>query len=116
MKMQFGSFEWTQKPETLTVSFQRSVQMLPDNQGGWITVDTGLMGRVISGEGCFVGEGAYGAFSGLVEQFNKGVAASLTLDHWPAMWAKLTELSVTEEPCENYVSYRFRFMECPREA
>lgn len=116
MSMQFGSFVWPQKPETLTISYQRSVQMVPDEQGGWTTVDSGAMGCVVTGEGCFVGKGAYGAFAGLVEQFNKGVAAGLILEHWPAVWAKLAELTVTEEPCENYVSYRFRFVECPVEA
>lgn len=116
MSMQFGTFVWPQAPERLTVSYARQVQMVSDEQGGWTTVDLGSMGRVVTGEGCFVGEGAYSAFAGLVEQFNKDVAASLKLEHWPAVWAKLAELTVTEEPCENYVSYRFRFLECPTEA
>ncbi len=115
MSMQFGTFVWPQKPETLTISYQRQVQMVPDEQGGWTTVDAGPMGKVVTGEGCFVGEGAYGAFSGLVERFHSGEAASLKTEHWPAIQAVLAELSLTEEPCENYVKYRFRFVEHPTE-
>ena len=116
MSLQFSDFVFPQKPETLTVRYERQVQMVLTEQGGWTTVDLGPMGQVVTGEGCFVGEGAYRVFARLVECFRNGEAASLQMEHWPAVWAVLAELTLTEEPCENYVKYRFRFVECPIQA
>lgn len=113
MSMQFGTYVWPQKPETLTIRYERQVQMVRNEQGDWTTVDLGPMGAVVTGEGCFVGEGAYSAFAGLIECFNRGETAALQTEHWPAVRAVLAELTLTEEPCENYVAYRFRFTEAP---
>lgn len=111
--MQFRTFIWPNEPETLKISFQRKVEMLPSADGLWSISSLGRMGRVFEGEGVFYGADAYTTFSSLAKLLYDGAAGTLTLPHWQEATALLTALEVCEEPCENYLKYRFTFLETP---
>lgn len=111
--MQFGTYIWVQPPHTLTVRHSRKTELAADEQGKWSLTDLGNTGRTVQAEGSFSGPFAYEYFSSLVELFTAGKSATLNLPTWGKMTALMTELSLTEEPCENYLRYQITFRETP---
>ena len=79
--------------------------------GNYCIQDLGLVGRVLEGEGEFVGEGAYDTFKELASLFYQGGPGLLVHPVWQTASAYFTELSLLQRPLPDYVSYRFAFAE-----
>ena len=67
--------------------------------------------RTVTGEGVFFGETAYESLRTLEALLAQGGAGALTLPHVGTLQAVLTELEGEQEPRENFVRYRFTFVE-----
>ena len=96
--MQFRNFIWPNEPSSLRVTSRRRTALLEEPGGGWTLQDLGTAARTVTGEGVFFGETAY-------ESLRTLEALLGTLQ------AVLTELEGEQEPRENFVRYRFTFVE-----
>ena len=83
----------------------------PQAHGGWTLQDLGTAARTVTGEGVFFGETAYESLRTLEALLAQGGAGALTLPHVGTLQAVLTELEGEQEPRENFVRYRFTFVE-----
>ena len=110
--MQFRTFVWPNNPEKLKITFHRETEVEPHN-GLWTVSNIARMARVFSGEGIFFGENAYSTFSSLAVMFYDGKFGELKLPSWSSATALLTDLTVLEEPAENFLRYSFSFLEIP---
>ncbi|MDO5399416.1 MAG: DNA circularization N-terminal domain-containing protein [Eubacteriales bacterium] len=65
--------------------------------------------RRITGQGVFCGEGAYQKLLDLQALFADPKPGNLVHPVWGSCYCYFTELELTQEPRESYVSYRFTF-------
>lgn len=111
--MYFGTYSWAQPPHTLRLRHTRKTELVADEAGNWSLQDFGDTGRVVEADGSFSGEHAYLYFQELVALYAAGTPKTLSLPTWGEMTALITELTLTEEPSELFLSYHIRFHECP---
>lgn len=109
--MRFKNYTWPYNPETYAVEFERRVAAHKAPFGRYVLQDLGVTARVLRGEGTFVGEGAYDAFTRLAAVFEEPGPGLLVHPVWPASRAYFVSLQVTETPLPDYVRYRFEFWE-----
>ena len=64
---------------------------------------------VISGSGVFFGEDAFDQFKKLAELFEDEEPGNLEHPIWGIRYCYFTGLELTQEPKDNYVSYKFTF-------
>ena len=69
----------------------------------------GEMKRIITGSGVFFGDDAYTQFKKLAALFEDAEAGNLQHPIWGIRYCYFTGLELTQEPKENYVSYKFTF-------
>lgn len=111
--MQLGNFIWPNDPQSLRVVFDRKVEMQPTEDGFWRVENLGRYSRTFEGEGVFYGEGAYQHLRTLANFLYGGVVQELTHPQWDKANVLVTHLEVTEECQNNYLRYRFTFVEVP---
>lgn len=111
--MQFRTFTWPNEPSTLKISYQRKITSEILENGHWFVNETASTGRIFEGEGVFYGDNCHTLLQQLGALLQDGISGILTLPEWGSYKALLTELSVTEEDKDNYLSYRYRFVEVP---
>lgn len=109
--MRFKDYVWPHNPETFSVSWQRQIAVRKIPFGGCCMQDLGLSYRVMRGEGCFAGMGAYEEFEKLNAVFNDPGPGLLSHPVWQTTRAYFAELSLAEEPLPDYVHYTFVFWE-----
>ena len=109
--MRYRTFLWPHNPHTYAITFRRPVAEHKIPFGNYCIQDLGLAGRVLEGEGEFVGEGAYDTFKELASLFYQGGPGLLVHPVWQTASAYFTELSLLQRPLPDYVSYRFAFAE-----
>ena len=109
--MSYKTFTWPNNPTTFSVSEKRRTVQHPLLDGTWCTQEFGCAPRVFTGEGVFYGTAAYTDYLSLEGLVRAGGAGVLTHPQWGAISACLTALELTQEPKENYVRYRFTFVE-----
>ncbi len=109
-KLAFASFTWPQNPEVLTHSYTRKPVYTKNAAGEKVISGIGPEEWVITGTGCFLGEGAIDSFRALAALFTEGVQNTLTDPELGDFSGYLTELEMTREPKENCISYKFRFV------
>ena len=109
LEMRYKSFIWPNNPKTYSLTCERmtAVQKVPF--GDYSVQDLGRSRTVLRGEGEFFGEGAYENFRRLVDVFSKDGAGVLVHPVWQSHSVYFTKLELTQEPREDYVSYRFEF-------
>lgn len=107
-KLSYKTFVWPHNPHTYKDEFIR----VPHYR----TVDgetyfTGMsdMQRLITGSGAFFGEDAFAQFRKLSELFAESTPGNLEHPIWGICYCYFTGLELTQEPKDNYVSYRFEF-------
>ena len=109
-KLKFRDFVWPQNPHTYRENYWRDPEYIRDVNGN--ESFTGLSGKrcVITGEGVFFGAGAYQNFLNLSSQLDDRTEGLLVHPLWGSRSVYFTRLEMTQEPRENYVSYRFTFV------
>lgn len=110
-KLSYKTFVWPQNPHTYQEEYLREPQYTKNDADEYVFSGMGPMKRTITGSGVFFGEDAFSSFRSLAALFSQTTAG--TLDHpvWGQRNAYFTGLEMTQEPKENYVSYRFEFRE-----
>ena len=110
--MRFKDYTWPHNPEVYSVEARRQVAVQKVPFGQYVLQDLGTTYRVLEGQGVFAGEGAYDQFRQLEAVFREGGPGLLVHPVWQTANAWFVELSVKQEPLEDYVAYAFEFWEC----
>lgn len=110
--MQFKSFVWPHNPQVYSIEYQRAVARHKLPFGRYHVQNLGLKGRVLRGEGEFIGASAYNDFKRLAGLFYEETPGVLIHPVWQGSRAYFLELELRQEPRADYVRYRFAFLEC----
>lgn len=111
--MQFKDFVWPHNPRVYSIDYRREMALHKLPFGRYHLQNLGQTRRVMQGEGEFVGPFAYRDFKRLASLFYDETPGVLIHPIWQSAKAYFVELSLRQEPREDYVRYRFVFWECP---
>lgn len=106
--LSYKTFVWPQNPHTYKEESVREPQYYTED-GVTVFNGMGQLKRVITGSGVFYGEDAFEQFKLLMKLMEDATAGNLEHPVWGIRYCYLTGLELTQEPKENYVSYRFTF-------
>lgn len=109
--MRYKNFTWPHNPRTYTIEYRRVMGNHKVPYGRYHLEDMGLTRRVMKGEGEFVGEDAYDQFKALATEFYSEGPGPLIHPVWQGSNAYFVELSLSQEPRQDYVRYTFTFWE-----
>ena len=109
--MQYKGFVWPHNPRTYSIRYERQVAVHKVPFGRYAMQDLGLGRRVMKGEGEFFGAGAYDHFRRLASVFYSGGPGTLVHPVWQSASVYFVELTLAQEPREDYVRYTFTFWE-----
>lgn len=106
--LSYKSFVWPHNPHTYKEESIREPQYI--TQDG-VTYYNGMgnLKRIITGSGVFYGEDAFTQFKKLIKLVEDSSAGNLEHPIWGIRYCYFTGLELTQEPKENYVSYKFEF-------
>lgn len=110
-KMSFKTFIWPQNPHTYREKWEREPIYSRNDLDYQVFEEMGPMKRTITGQGVFFGETAFASFRALAALFEDKTTGTLNHPVWGNRNVYFTELELTQEPKENYVSYSFTFRE-----
>lgn len=110
--LKYKTYTWPVNPKTYSIRFEKNtaVHHYPFTNINEID-DTGMKPREVSGEGEFIGEGAYEEFKKLATVFYNRGPGPLIHPIWQIQQAVFSRLEVYQEPSPNYVRYGFHFVE-----
>lgn len=109
--MRYKTYTWPYNPRVYVIEFERKMAVHKVPFGRYHLQDLGLTRRVMRGEGEFLGPGAYDEFKKLASVFYDNGPGLLTHPVWQTSSAYFVELSLKQEPREDYVCYTFTFWE-----
>lgn len=109
--MQYKSYVWPHNPRTYTIQYVRKVAVHKVPFGRYAMQDLGLGRRVMKGEGEFYGAGAYEEFKKLASVFYHSGPGTLIHPVWQSAKAYFVDLTLAQEPRQDYVRYTFTFWE-----
>lgn len=109
--MKYKDYTWPHNPRTYTIEYRRVMGSHKVPFGRYHLQDMGLTRRVMKGEGEFVGADAYDQFKALATVFYSEGPGVLIHPVWQASNAYFVELSLSQEPRQDYVKYTFTFWE-----
>ena len=98
-------------PHTLKITYARDIKKVSIPNYGEIYGDYGRNARVVTGDGELSGENASEMFSKLVQIHDSGTEGVLSLPELAPFRTVLSELSLTREPKDSVIGYRFKFIE-----
>ena len=106
--LSFKTFVWPQNPTTYREVATRTPEYYTQDGETYYRGMSDLK-RTISGSGVFYGEDAYEQYLKLQKLMTEISAGNLAHPIFGIRYCYFTLLEVTQEPKENYVSYRFEF-------
>ena len=109
--MRYKSFTFPHNPKIYTISYERQTATHKVPMGIYTMQDLGRTCRVMRGEGEFFGRNAYSDFKELANVFYETGPGVLIHPVWMSSMAYFTELSLKQEPKQDYVAYTFAFQE-----
>lgn len=107
-KLKFKTFAWPQNPRTYCDRMTRVPHYRTEN-GESVYGGMSSVLRKIFGSGVFCGAGAYDSYLALMDIFEDLGPGELVHPIWGKCLCHFTLLELTQEPREDYVSYRFEF-------
>lgn len=110
-KLKFKTFVWPQNPHTYQEVYEREPVYTRNDLDYLVFVEMGPMKRTVTGQGAFFGETAFASFRALAKLFEDKTTGTLSHPVWGDRNVYFTGLELTQEPKENYVSYKFTFRE-----
>lgn len=110
-KLQYKTFVWPQNPHTYQESCIREPEYEKNEAGEDTFQGMGPLKRTVTGSGVFFGDAAFSSFSALAKLFEETSPGTLEHPVWGTRYCYFTELELTQEPKDNYVSYRFTFLQ-----
>lgn len=106
--LSYKTFVWPQNPHTYREVASRTPEYYTQDGETYYRGMSDLK-RTISGSGVFYGEDAYEQYLKLQKLMTEISAGNLAHPIFGIRYCYFTLLEVTQEPKENYVSYRFEF-------
>lgn len=106
--LSYKTFVWPQNPHTYKEEYIREPKYHTED-GVTYYDGMGAMQRIITGSGVFFGENAFAEFQKLTALFEDATAGNLEHPIWGIRYCYFTGLELTQEPKDNYVSYKFEF-------
>ena len=106
--LSYKTFVWPQNPNTYKEVATRTPEYYTQDGETYYRGMSDLK-RIISGTGVFYGEDAFEQYLALQKLLNDMSAGNLEHPIFGIRYCYFTLLEVTQEPKENYVSYRFEF-------
>ncbi len=106
--LSYKTFVWPNNPHIYREVTSRAPRYSTQNGESYFD-GMGDLKRIITGSGVFYGEDAYTQYKKLQRLAEEMTAGNLEHPVFGIRYCYLTELEVTQEPKENYVSYRFTF-------
>jgi len=73
--------------------------------------ESGKRARVVSGEGEFFGENCLAQYHAVLELFTSREGGLLSVSGYAPFYARFVSFTLTQPPLENFLSYRFVFVE-----
>ena len=110
-QLRYKEWIWPRNPEVWKQTAAREPEHTKNAANVMVFSGMGPVKRQVEGTGCFAGRGAYDTFKELLDLFQEESCGELMHPVWGVMKAYFTELEFTQEPREDYVAYRFRFLE-----
>lgn len=107
-KLIYKTFVWPQNPHTYKEEYLREPQYHTQDKTVYFD-GMGEMKRIITGSGVFYGDDAFAQFKKLAALFEESSAGNLQHPIWGIRYCYFTGLELTQEPRDNYVSYKFTF-------
>lgn len=111
MAMQYKDFVWPNNPSSCYLELKKEIVTHKYPGSGYQLEELGEGQRVFRGQGEFYGEFAYTYMGSLVRTYEQGGPGTLIHPVLELRQAYFTELTLLEEPRENYVAYSFVFQE-----
>lgn len=110
--LKYKTYTWPVNPSNYTLRFEKNtaIHSYPYTNINEID-DLGMKPREVSGEGEFIGEGAYEEFKKLASVFYNRGPGLLIHPIWQISNAVFNRLELAQEPTPNYVKYYFGFIE-----
>lgn len=110
--LKYKTYTWPVNPETYSLKFEKNtaIHSYPYTNLNEIE-DLGMKPREVSGEGEFIGEGAYEEFKKLASIFYHRGPGPLIHPIWQISNAVFNRLELAQEPTPDYVKYYFGFIE-----
>lgn len=110
--LKYKGYTWPTNPARYSIRFEKNtaIHHYPYTNINEVD-DTGMKPREVSGEGEFVGEGAYDEFKKLASIFYSRGPGVLIHPIWQIQQAIFIRLELEQEPTPNYVKYSFGFIE-----
>jgi len=110
--LKYKTYTWPVNPKTYSLRFEKNtaVHRYPYTNINEIE-DLGVKPRETSGEGEFIGHGAYEEFKKLASIFYDKGPGPLIHPNWQIQQAVFQRLELAQEPTPDYVKYYFTFLE-----
>lgn len=110
--LRYKTYTWPVNPRTYSINFEKNIAIhhYPDTNINEVD-DLGMKPREASGEGEFIGPGAYEEFKKLASVFYERKPGPLIHPIWQIQQAIFVRLQLMQEPTPNYVKYYFSFLE-----
>ena len=108
MSLKFKDFTWPNDPDTYREVLTREPQY-STKDGVTTYIGMSATGRIITGTGAFFGDNACEKFRELMELAETTSAGELVHPVWGTRRCYLTKLEMTQEPREDFISYRIEF-------
>ena len=108
-KLSYKSFVWPNNPHTYQENSSREGKYSKDDAGNDVFNGMGYLKSVITCTGAFFGATAVEEFRKLQELFEETTPGNLEHPIWGIRYCYFTGLELTQEPKDNYVSYKFQF-------
>ena len=106
--LSYKTFVWPQNPHVYKEVTSRTPYYFTQDKETYFDGMSDLK-RVISGSGVFYGANAYDEYKKLQKLAEEASPGNLEHPIFGIRYCYFTMLEVTQEPKENYVSYRFEF-------
>ena len=110
-KLSYKTFVWPQNPHTYQEKTVREAEYEKDDAGEDVFQGLGSLKRTITGSGVFFGDSAFESFRTLAALMDQTTPGNLQHPVWGIRYCYLTGLELTQEPRDNYVSYKFEFQQ-----
>ena len=110
-KLSYKTFVWPRNPHTYQETCIREGVYEKNDAGEDVFQGMGLRKRIITGTGAFFGDTAFSDFQALAKLFEETTAGNLEHPVWGIRYCYFTGLEMTQEPKDNYVSYKFEFQQ-----
>lgn len=111
ISMRYKDFIWPNNPANCHLTVKRQLASHKYPGASYVLEDLGEESRILRGNGEFFGPDAYYYLTELLRVYREPGPGRLLHPVIQMEQACFAELTITEEPCENYAAYSFVFYE-----